>query len=89
MLEDIMQASVPRFIVKCSVLTICHSFKGFIFQHSVRVADLGQGSNAMRLTSIRSLPDAEIDNVEEENSVLKEKVNEKHVVSLMRSYCFA
>ncbi|KAI0822359.1 hypothetical protein BC628DRAFT_1364753 [Trametes gibbosa] len=40
MLEDIMQASVPKFV------------------HSVRVADLGLGSNAGRIISIRSLPDA-------------------------------
>ncbi|KAJ3557617.1 hypothetical protein NM688_g1373 [Phlebia brevispora] len=40
-LEDIMQASVPRFV------------------HSVRVSDVGLGSNAARITFIRSLPDSE------------------------------
>ena len=33
-----------------------HSLHG-VLQHSVRVVDLGLGSNAGRITSIRSLPD--------------------------------
>jgi len=42
-LEDIMQASAPKFV------------------HSVRVADLGQGTTPLRVTSIRSLPDSKLD----------------------------
>ncbi|GJE98733.1 C2 domain-containing protein [Phanerochaete sordida] len=49
MLEDIMQASVPKFV------------------HSVRIADVGLGQVAGRITAIRSLPD----------SKSREEVNEK------------
>ncbi|KAI5121834.1 hypothetical protein M0805_003268 [Coniferiporia weirii] len=62
MLEDIMQASVPKFV------------------HSVRVADLGQGSNALRLTSIRSLPDADVDDtLHNANDAVKEHLMRDHV----------
>ncbi len=51
-----MQTSVPRFIVSlefCIVETTAH-----VPKHSVRISDVGLGSNAARITSIRSLPDS-------------------------------
>ncbi|KAH8119808.1 hypothetical protein DFH11DRAFT_1837886 [Phellopilus nigrolimitatus] len=62
MLEDIMQASAPKFI------------------HSVRVADIGQGSNAMRVTSIRSLPDIGVEEaLHDADDAVKENLMREHV----------
>ena len=38
-------------------------------QHSVRVSDIGLGSNAGRITSIRSLPDAGVHRENDENGI--------------------
>ncbi|THH11592.1 hypothetical protein EW145_g532 [Phellinidium pouzarii] len=61
-LEDIMQASVPKFV------------------HSVRVADLGQGTNALRVTSIRSLPDTGVDEaLQNASDAVREHLLRDHV----------
>lgn len=70
MLEDIMQASVPKFV------------------HSVRVADLGQGSTPLRVTSIRSLPDSKLDEaLAGADESVKEHLTREHVnVEISFSY---
>ena len=60
MLEDIMQSSVPAFIV-CDnhpLARLIRLSSTTMRQHSVRIPDMGLGSNAGRITAIRSLPDA-------------------------------
>ncbi len=60
MLEDIMQSSVPAFIV-CDnhpLARLMRLSSIAMRQHSVRIPDMGLGSNAGRITAIRSLPDA-------------------------------
>ena len=53
-----MQSSVPSFVVRMSLFW--HAFRGSaLSQHSVRVSDLGLGSNSARITAIRTLPDCE------------------------------
>jgi hypothetical protein len=58
MIEDIMQASVPKFVVRFNPSHVYHFVSQQAKQDSVRIADLGLGSNAARITAIRSLPDA-------------------------------
>ncbi|KAM5531360.1 hypothetical protein V8D89_006496 [Ganoderma adspersum] len=60
MLEDIMQSSVPAFIVCDShpLARLMRLSSTTMRQHSVRIPDMGLGSNAGRITAIRSLPDA-------------------------------
>ncbi|KAI1792363.1 hypothetical protein LXA43DRAFT_972528 [Ganoderma leucocontextum] len=60
MLEDIMQSSVPAFIV-CDdhpLARLMRLSSTVMRQHSVRIPDMGLGSNAGHITAIRSLPDA-------------------------------
>ncbi|KAL4247548.1 hypothetical protein ABKN59_007359 [Abortiporus biennis] len=65
MIEDIMQASAPKFV------------------HAVRIADLGLGTNAGRITTIRSLPDRDKDqqdgDVSRPESEKNEELEEDHV----------
>lgn len=50
-------------------------------QHSVRVADLGQGSNALRVTALRSLPDVDVvDVLQGADDKVKEHLKREHVV---------
>lgn len=46
-----------------------------LLQHSVRIPDLGLGNNPIRITSLRALPDADLDDV---TSSLKD--NEKELI---------
>ncbi len=82
-----MQASVPHFVVR----SILHRLEFplivilYVVQHSVRIADMGLGSNAARITAIRSLPDAhlrEFTNEEDQDKQDPEEVealDEQHV----------
>jgi Ca2+-dependent lipid-binding protein len=52
------------------------------FIYSVRVSDMSQGSNPFRITSIRSLPDANMDGALKDLSEDdQEHLKGKHVVS--------
>ncbi len=46
-------------------------------QHSVRIADLGLGSNAARITAIRSLPDSSAQKSKEDNFRRSEDKNQE------------
>lgn len=54
------------------------------FIYSVRVSDMSQGSNPFRITSIRSLPDADIDDalvdLPQED---RDRLQGKHIVSVV------
>ncbi|KLO20621.1 hypothetical protein SCHPADRAFT_841783 [Schizopora paradoxa] len=50
------------------------------FVHSVRIADLGQGSTPLRVTSIRSLPDSKLDDaLAGADESVKEHLEREHV----------
>jgi len=57
------------------------------FIYSVRVSDMSQGSNPFRITSIRSLPDADVNgalkDLPEED---KERLQGKHIVRIKFLY---
>ena len=60
MLEDIMQSPVPAFIA-CDNHPLTHPMRlssTTMRQHSVRIPDMGLGSNMGRIAAIRSSPDA-------------------------------
>lgn len=87
-----MQASVPHFVV-CAIMlpaAVCN-LKIVNLQHSVRVADLNQGSNAIRVTSIRSLPDIDVTGaMEGVDDGAKSRLNREHIVCIFTpsSYYF-
>ena len=58
-------------------------------QHSVRIADLGQGTNPIRVTSIRSLPDADVDEaLHDVDDAIKESLTREHVVGpILQHFC--
>lgn len=81
MLEDIMQASVPTFIVRLDCFFHYNPLGLPPRKHSVRIPDLGLGANPIRITAIRALPDADLDPVtsalseEDRESIKGEHVN--------------
>ena len=57
------------------------------FVHSVRVSDMSQGSNPFRITSLRSLPDVDVDEVLKGlDSQDRERLEASHVVGRLLSY---
>lgn len=68
-----------------SAYDTCHAHRDLTEQHAVRIADLGFGSTAARITSIRSLPDAQsreqVNNEDEreQNPDEQEDLSEQHV----------
>lgn len=65
MVEDIMQASLPSFIVRPIALKFLPALDLFVLtvvlplpkQDSVKLSDLGQGTNPVRIVAMRGLPD--------------------------------
>ena len=78
------QSSLYVTIVSCLKLNL----RGLnALQHAVRISDLGQGLNPMRITSIRSLPDLDTDDaLRDADDEVKKHLKRDHVVSPQQSY---